>query len=597
MGKTIDIETINNLPELFTKRIELTPDIVAYRYFDESSTAWRDLSWADMGKHVARWQAAFKNEGLSPGDRVALMIANSPFWVMFEQAALGLGLVVVPLYTNDRADNIAYIIEDAAIKVLFVQNDVQWLQLQDVCKELDCLKRIISQQQINADNEPRLMHYAQWLPDDKQTYPLANLNVHKTTLATIVYTSGTTGKPKGVMLSHGNIFWNAWAGTHSVMIKPQDIFLSFLPLSHMFERTVGYYIPMLHGCTVAYARSIEQLGEDLISVRPTVLITVPRIFERVYNKIKLGLEKKSPLAQKLFHHAVEIGWYAFRYKQGKESWHPKLLLNPLLYLLVGKKVMAKLGGHMRLSISGGAPLSLNVAKVFIGLGLTISQGYGMTEASPVVSTNKLHDNEPDSVGQALRDVEVRLDENGELLVRSPGIMLGYWNNDEASKDIIDADGWLHTGDKADIKNEHIYITGRIKEILVLSNGEKIPPADLEMAISSDPLFDQILVVGEQKPFLSCIAVLNPEQWKNLANFLGVDNSADNLNHTDVQATVLEHIRNQLSNFPGYAKIYSVHSTLTPWTIENNMLTPTMKLRRTQIIEHYAQAIKEMYKGH
>lgn len=593
----IPLAEIENLSQLFSARVRRTPEATGFRYFDHATEQWTDISWSAMADEVSRWQAAFKSEALSPGDRVALMIGNGPSWVRYEQGAIGLGYVVVPMYTNDRPENVAYIIEDAKIRVLLLENVEQWQALKDCSRGLSSLQRIICLEKIVGDDDPRLVHIDDWLPDAIKRYPLAELRVHGSSLATIVYTSGTTGKPKGVMLSHHNIAWNADAALDSVSIYTDDQFLSFLPLSHMFERTAGYYLPMMSGSTINYARSIEKLAEDLTIIRPTVLVSVPRIFERVYNKIKIQLEAKPAFARTLFHSAVNIGWARFRYLQGKTRWQPKLLLWPLLYFLVGRKIMAKLGGRMRLAVSGGAPLATDIARTFIGLGLTILQGYGLTESSPVISVNRLEDNEPDSVGEALRDVETLLGQSNELLVRSPGIMLGYWHNDAATRSAVDADGWLHTGDKVTIRNKHIYITGRLKEILVLSNGEKVPPADVEMAISQDPLFDQIMVLGEQRPYLAAIIVCNPEEWEKLAAGLGLQATEDNLNTPQVNEEVTRRIQSLMTGFPGYARIYRTYQTLEAWTIDNDLMTPTLKLKRQPIMDKYAAQIQQLYAGH
>lgn len=593
----IPLDEISNLSQLFCSRVHRTPDKTAYHYFNRKSNVWEDLTWSDMAEHVARWQAALKQENLSPGDRVGLMLSNCPAWVMYEQAAIGLGLIVVPLYTNDRAENISYIIDDAQIRILLLETTVQWEKLKAHCHDLPCLRRIMCMESIQDNDEPRMLFIDDWLPDPNERYPLNELKVHKSTLATIVYTSGTTGKPKGVMLNHQNIFWDACVGLQCVRVLAEDRFLSFLPLSHMFERTVGYYLPMICGCTVTYARSVEKLAEDLILKQPTVLITVPRIFERVYNKIKTQLETKSGLAQNLFKWTVSVGWHRFRHHQGKQAWHPKLLLWPVLYLLVARKITCKLGGRLRLAISGGAPLSFDIARTFIGLGVTISQGYGLTEASPVISTNRLEDNEPDSVGQALPGIETRLGANSELLVRAPCVMMGYWNRDEATQLAIDPDGWLHTGDKARIEHGHIYITGRLKEILVLSNGEKLPPADLEMAICNDPLFEQALVLGEQKPYLSALLVFNQEEWQKLAAQVGITTGEDMLNHPDIHNHVIQRLQELLKEFPGYAKIFRVYITLEAWTVDNSLMTPTLKLKRQLITNKYAEQINQMYEGH
>ena len=599
MDKPLDIikpDKAGSLAGLFYERVQSTPNNIAYRYYDNHSSVWVELTWQQTATQVARWKQALENEGLNKGDRLALMLRNCPFWVIYEQAAMAAGFVVVPLYTNDRTENAVYIAADAEIKLLLFENDAQWQTLKPSLQEFKSVKRFISLERIADQSDNRLVWSDNWLPD---TAPhLTRPSIDKDQLASIVYTSGTTGRPKGVMLSHNNILSNAYASSQCDKFYTTDQFLSFLPLSHMFERTAGYYMPMIAGSTINYARSIEQLAEDLISIKPTVLVTVPRIFERVYNKIHTQLAAKSPLAQKLFQAAVDIGWYKFLVTQGRVAWHPKLLLWPVLNMLVARKIMAKLGGNMRLAISGGAPLTLEIAKTFIGLGLEISQGYGMTELSPVVSTNRLADNQPASVGQKLSGVDVKLGERDELLVKGPNVMLGYWNNEQATREIIDPDGWLHTGDIAKIENEHIYITGRIKEIIVLANGEKVPPTDAEMAIATDNLFEQVMVIGEAKPYLSALTVLNHEQWVKVAQQAGVDPSvAESLNSERASQIILERIMEKMRGFPGYAKIVRVHNTLEPWTIEEGLITPKMSLKRNKLLEKFATEIEQLYAGH
>ncbi len=587
--------TARTLHGLFRERTRRSPEAIGYTHYDPHAERWVDITWQEMGERVARCQAALQRENLEPGDRVGILLRNCPSWVVFEQAALGLGLVVVPLYTNDRAENIGYILEDAGIRVLLFQDAQHWAVLSDIYPRLGKVQTLLSIEPVPDVHDMRLKTFADWLPEAAEAPALPD--IAPTDLATIVYTSGTTGNPKGVMLSHDNILWNASSAASCETFYTDDVFLSFLPLSHMFERTAGYYMPMLVGARVAYARAIDKLAEDLQIIRPTILITVPRIFERVYNRIQEQLEHKSPLARKLFNLAVEVGWLRFEHQQGRASWSPKLLLWPLLDRLVGRKIRERLGGRLRLAVSGGAPLSLDVARVFIGLGLTISQGYGMTELSPVVCTNRLDDNRPDSVGQPLPDVEVKLGEDGELLVRSPGVMLGYWNRPEATAEVIDADGWLHTGDVARIEGDHIYITGRIKDIIVLANGEKVPPADMELAIAADPLFEQVMIVGEGKPFLSALVVLDEEHWEQLAGELGLSPDAGNLQHPDVEQALLERINARLSAFPGYAKIIRAHARLDPWTIEQGLITPTLKIKRKPLHEEYEAIIDQLYKGH
>jgi len=588
-------QSASNLSELFYERVKRSGEVVAYQYFDHEENVWKELTWHDVSKQVELWHTAFRHEGLVKGDRVAIMMSNCPDWVVFDQAAYSLGLVVVPVYTNDRAENIRYILENANVKIFFIEDPELCQGLLNNKANPKDLLRIVTHKPIDAYNNPGLTQVKQWLPSYAETINRVRLEAND--LATIVYTSGTTGRPKGVMLSHDNIFINAYSAAIFECFDTDDVFLSFLPLSHMFERTAGYYMPMLIGAKIAYARSIEKLGEDLISIRPTILVTVPRIFERVYNKIHDQLSQKSPIAQGLFKLAVNVGWHRFLVQQKRENWHIKLLLWPVLKKLVAGKILAKLGGRLELAVSGGAALAPEIAKTFIGLGLTISQGYGLTETSPVVSTNKLQDNDPFSVGKCLSHIEVKLGDEDELLVKGRTVMLGYWNNEAATTEVIDDEGWFHTGDKAKIENDHIYITGRLKEIIVLSNGEKIPPSDVELAIGSDSLFEQVIVIGEAKPFLTAIVTMEPESWQQFAKSINVDVAESSLELDKVKEVLLKRINQQLSQFPGYAKIIRVHAVIKPWDIESGLITPTLKLKREKIHATYEKEIIGLYDGH
>ena len=591
--------TCHTLAGLFRLRVQQSPDSQAYLQFDSQQQAWRSHSWREVAVQVARWQAALKKEGLAPGDRVAVMLRNCMEWVIFDQACLGLGLVTVPLYTDDRPDNIAYIVADCGARLLLIGGPTQWRRLADVAEQMPSLQRIVSLNkldEVQPQNDERLTDFAHWAVDAEAE--IQSLDSQSEDLATIVYTSGTTGRPKGVMLSHDNILQNAFAAQHCAPMGSDDLFLSFLPLSHTLERTAGCYMPMMVGARVAFARSIQGLAEDLLHLRPTILISVPRIYERIYGRIKAGLKEKSAFARFLFQTTVRVGWRRFEYQQKRATWHPQLLLWPLLERLVATKVKNRLGGRLRIAVCGGAPLPPAIAEFFIGLGLPVYHGFGMTEASPVVSVNRPEDNLPASVGTVLSGVEVRIGENDELLVRGPTVMQGYWNNEQATKAAIDAEGWLHSGDQARIdKQGHIFIIGRIKEILVLANGEKVPPNDMEMAIAMDPLFDQALVLGEGKAYLSALLVLNPEEWQSLAPSLGVNpNDAAALNQSAVEKALRKRVAEQLGAFPGYAQIRRLRATLEPWDVENGMLTPTMKLKRSVILEHHKNLVDELYES-
>jgi long-chain acyl-CoA synthetase len=582
---------------LFLERVRRSAEDFAYRYYDMHRETWLDFTWEQMRGQVARWQAALSRENLSAGDRVSLMLRNCPQWVMFEQAAMSLGLVVVPLYTVDRPDNIAYIVNDAQVKVLLFETGEQWQVLSTVLGQLGCVQRLVSLENVAGSGDPRLQNADEWLPAQAALKPERERKRNE--LATIMYTSGTTGKPKGVMLSHHNIVFNAYSGLQTFTAGMDDVWLSFLPLSHAFERTAGYYMSMMAGSTVAYARSIPLLADDLKIIRPTILVAVPRIYERIYNAIHTRLEEGPALRHKLFTLTVDVGWDRFEYQQGRGAWTPKLLLWPLLKHLVADKVMDRLGGRLHLSISGGAALPPKVSRLFIALGLPLVQGYGLTETSPVVSVNRVDNNYPSSIGPPLPGIEVRIGDQNALLVKGPCNMLGYWNNPEATAAMIDKDGWLNTGDTARISETgHIYITGRLKEIIVMSNGEKVPPADMEEAILHDNLFDQVMVYGEGHPVLVVLAVVNPDKWKAFAQQVGVRaDMPESLNDTRVEQQVLQRIAEQIKTFPGYAKVRRVLLLTEPWSIENGMLTPTLKLKRPQVAIRFADEIKQLYEGH
>lgn len=592
-----DIITPQDTPTLsmlFKERIRRTPDNTAYHHFDKLSDSWQKTSWKDMGKKTILWKNGFSQEQLKPGDRVAIMLPNSPDWVCFDQAAHALGLVVVPLYVNDRPDNVAYILNDTEAKLFVCPGMVCYEQLTPVLEKLHPqLQRIITIDDCNLiENDPRVVCITEWLPESSRE--IQDQLGQPEDVATIVYTSGTTGPPKGVMLSHKNILANVYAGLQCMDVYANDLFLSFLPLSHMLERTVGYYLPIMAGAGVAFARSIPQLGEDLVTIQPTILIAVPRIFERVYSNMHEKIHKGPQITKTLFQLATELGWQKFQVNQKRASYTPKLLFAPLLDLLVGKKVRDKLGGRLRIIISGGAPLSHEIAKVFISLGLPIYQGYGLTETSPIISVNRQDNNNPAGVGLPLPGVEVKIDKLDELLVKGDNVMLGYYNNPDATNKTIDPDGWLFTGDRAVIENGHIRIIGRIKEIIVLSNGEKVAPGDVEMAIGMDPLFEQTLVVGEGKPFLMLIAVLAKERWKLLAEELGVPPTEESLQLESVQQEILNRIEKLMSNFPAHAFIKHATLSLNPWTVEEGLLTPTLKVKRKNVIEMLQDEIDAVY---
>lgn len=590
----IPIEQAPTLDRLFKERVIRSSGCVAYTDYDFELKCWRDYTWSQIAKDVAVWQSAMLKAGLQKGDHVALRLRNCRHWVIFDQAAIGLGLVTVPLYVGDRANNVNYVLDHASIKLLLVETVQDWLELDTAEGETPLLTKVVVLRHCQSDDE-RVVDAESWLSDLGSG--LADGCARPTELASIVYTSGTTGRPKGVMLSHANIIANAHAGLRSVAVIPDDVLLSFLPLSHMLERNVGYYLPLMAGARVTFARSIPKLASDFLKVRPTGLITVPRIFERVYAEVKTKIEHGSALRRFLFITTLRIGWKYFEWRQRRGSWKPSFIIWPLLDYLVARRVRQQFGGRLRLAVVGGAPLPLAVSKMFIPLGINLLQGYGLTESSPTISINTLQQNRPATIGLPLHGVSVKIGNNDELLAKGPNIMMGYWRDEKATQEAL-VDGWLHSGDQARIDDGFITITGRIKDVLVLANGEKIAPADMELAIAQDALFDQIMVVGEQMPYLTALVVLNKYKWKNAAQDLQVASDDEHVLATEsIEKFLLHRVQDTISEFPGYAKIRRINASLQPWTVDNDLITSTLKLKRSNIRKHYEQEIARMYEGH
>ena len=602
-GRT-DVDIINpsdahTLDELFRERVRRSANKVAYTEYDEKFDDWLNYSWADIAAQVERWQVALQASGLVKGDRVAIRLKNGINWVICDQAALRLGLVVVPLYCADRADNVNYVLDNSGAKLLFLESVDEWEEIRDAdgdgTTDLTTIENVIVCQKPLLETDNDLVQYVQsWLPEVGEH--LERGMAEPDDLASIVYTSGTTGRPKGVMLSHKNMLQNAYAGMRSVQLLPTDITLSFLPLSHTFERTIGYYAGVMSGVHTYYNRSIPELVDDLMIAKPSVMIAVPRIFERVNNKIFQGVAESSTIKKKLFYAAMNTGWHRFEYGQGRASWHPKLLFQPILDALVGKKIRQKLGGNLRFAVVGGAALSPAVAKTFISLGVLLLQGYGLTESSPVISVNTLESNQPDSIGLPLRGVDVAISDEQELLVHGDTVMMGYWNNPQATEEVLTKDGWLHTGDQATLNDQgFLRIVGRLKDILVLANGEKVPPADMEIAIGKDKLFEQVLVIGEGKPFLSALLVLNSEQWQKVQQEHGFKST--DLANDRLQTLLLERVASCIEEFPGYAKIRKVVAFEQEWSVEDDLITPTLKVKRPKVLAKFSAEVESMYAGH
>jgi len=587
-----------SLAELLQARVRATPEREAYRQFDTTRDAWESFTWGRIGQLVDQWSAALRRENLAPGARVAVLVPNSVQHICMDQAALALGLVPVPMHVIDNAASLAYVLADSGAALLLVDSRERWQALREFTPQMPDLKRVVYLGAGPAEGIACSLR--DWVAQASAPAPRGTTERNlELSLAAIVYTSGTTGRPKGVMLSQRNVLANVQAVMAVIAVREDDVFLSFLPLSHTLERTAGYYLPVAAGACVAFARSVSQLSEDLLSVRPTVLISVPRIYERASTALREML-KHSSLSRAAFNLTVELGWRRFQYEQrcGPRPGTGARAVWPLLERAVAAKVRARFGGRLRAAVTGGAAMTPQVARTFLACGVPLLQGYGMTESAPVVSCNTPEDNDPESVGRALPGVEVRLGERSELMVRGPNVMVGYWKRAAETAQTIEPDGWLHTGDQAELIDGRIYIRGRIKDIIVTSTGEKIAPVDVESAILEDSVFEQALALGDGRPYIAVLAVLDREKWAQQAAQLGLaPGDPETLSSETARRWALARIAAAVSTLPAYARPRAVSLSLQPWSVADGLITPTLKPKRAAIAGRFAAQIAELYRGH
>ena len=590
-------------------RVALTPQLPAYRESVGKDLPWREWTWSQVGAAVQQWRCALQQSGVVHGARVGIWLSNSIHAMCMDQAALQMGAISVPVHTTDNPASIAYIFDNAEISVLIVANLGQWSRLRSTDYPMASLHTVVvveldaAAESDAAQGGPRVVALADWLQAGQALAdaPAPGLPAAED-VAAVVYTSGTTGKPKGVMLTHANVMADVGAFVERLHPREDDRFLSFLPLSHTFERTVGYYLAIACGASTAYARSAALLMQDMQTEKPTILVCVPRIYERVHAKVQEKM-LAGPEAERLaFEASVEWGWANFCARQDIADLHkhnPALIgaPKPAAHAAIAQQIAGIFGGHVRMAITGGAAIPQSTAKMFLALDVTLLQGYGMTETTPVISVVTPDSNDPATVGAPLPCVEIRIGEQRELQVRGPIVMKGYWKRPEETAAAFTEDGWLRTGDQAELVKGRIRLMGRLKEIIVTSTGEKISPADLELSLLADPLIEQVMVLGDARPYVSAVAVVNEENWALFAAENGWDaKDPETLRQPVVVQTMLKRLQALSTEFPSYAQPRSLLLTTEPWSVENQLLTPTMKVKRKQILERYADEIDGLY-GH
>ncbi len=567
---------------------------------------YRNILYQELYEKVELFAGGLAALGVTAGERVAIVSENRPEWVISDQAIVALGAVDVPVYPTMTAKQNEYIFNDAGVKIAIVSNQFQLNKVLRVAENVPSLEKIILLTERGPVTERKTIGYSGVLSlgeDYRAAHPgffeAAGAAVKPGDLLTLIYTSGTTGNPKGVMLTHSNLVSNIISAATVISFDDTDLLLSFLPLSHSFERMAGYYTAMACGATVAYAESVETVRDNMLEVRPTVVTTVPRLFERIYAKIQKQVDSEPPVTRRIFAWAVETGKeYARRRKTG--SVPPELTVkHALADLLVYRKLRAKTGGRMRFFVSGGAALAGEFGEFFEAVGLTIVEGYGLTESSPVISANRLDHYQFGSVGMPIPGVEVKIAGDGEILARGPNIMKGYWNNPRATSEAVDREGWLHTGDIGFIGPDgFIHITDRKKHLFVSSGGKNIAPQQIESLFLKSRYIEQFMLIGDRRQFLTALIVPDFDALKEYAenNHLPFASNSDLTRLEQVNLLIQSDIAQLQKDLAGYERVRKFTLLDREFSIEEGELTPTQKVRRNVVEQRYAQLIERMYAG-
>ncbi|MEF3255726.1 MAG: long-chain fatty acid--CoA ligase [Deferribacterales bacterium] len=545
-----------------------------------------------------------KKIGIKKGDRVVIISENRPGWIITDMAVQICGAITVPIYPTSTVESIKYIINNCEAKAVFISNKVQFDKLYQIKDEIPTVEYIFSYDRFLSDKKMPVFTFLQiseisipLTDDEKKEIEKEIDNLKTDDLATIIYTSGTTGNPKGVMLTHYNIISDAYLGIKKIeIVDENDVFLSFLPLSHALERTIGYYVCIFSGGEIVFAENIDKVAQNILEVNPTLIVSVPRLLEKIYSRIYENVHEMPTLKKNLFHKAVEIGKkyvYAKYVDKNLTSW---LEYKYKFYdKLIFSKIREKFGNRLKGFCSGGAPLDKNINEFFWSIGVPIFEGYGLTETSPAVCINTYKQIRFGSVGTLFEDTEAKLADDGELLLAGPMVMKGYYKNEEATKEVFDGK-WFKTGDIAEIKDGYIYIVDRKKELIVTSGGKNIAPQHIENELKLDKYISQSYVHGDKKPYLVALIIPNIERLIEYAKEHKIDYlDLNELTKKDeIVKLYKERIENINKKLAKYETIKKFHIIPNEFTIEGGELTPTLKLRRKNIYNKYAEIIECLY---
>jgi long-chain acyl-CoA synthetase len=573
--------------DLFQETVQKYPERVALMYKKQGE--YTNITYQQLSNLVDMVAFELQRIGIKKGDAIAIYSYNRPEWVIVDLATLKLGGVVVPIYHVLPAFYVKYIVNDAKVKMLFVENEKLLAIANSVKNEMPSLNKIFV-----FDNAGII--------DGKfgKVGHFPSNNISEDDIATIVYTSGTTGGPKGVILTHYNIISNTLSAIDRFNINCNDVVVSYLPLSHMFERTGGYYVIMFSGGAIAYAENFTTVVEDVAKIRPTILIALPRVLEKAYQTAEEKVKKSSFIKKKMVYSAIKnLNRYAnLKYKNKKIPLLLKIKCD-IYRKLVAEKFLKIAGGRNRVIVSGGAPLNKQIAKVYYVLGFNICEGYGLTETSPIVTASTVEDNILGTVGKPFPDVQVKIGDNDEILVKGPNVMLGYHNKLEETAKVIDHNGWFHTGDQGKFdEKSNLVITGRIKELIVTSYGKKIAPIPIEEKLCQCGYIDQVMLFGDKKNYLVALIVPKKQTIEYYAkcNNIPSQDYPELLQRNKIKSLIEAEIEKASQDLAHYEKIKQFVLLSEGFTIENGMLTPTLKLRRSKVVERYGTVIEAMYKN-
>jgi long-chain acyl-CoA synthetase len=571
----------------------------------DDEVVWRSITYGELWTWVTQVAMGLRHLGLGKGDRICIMSRTRPAWLTADLASLSIGGVSCPIYPSVEPGQAAYVINNVRARAVFVENAQQAAKIvaiRDQCPTLEHMIVIDDRGKVPSEaiSFDAIFDLATATRSELDEWESGWRAIGRDTVATIVHTSGTTANPKGVVLSHGNILHNFEAGIQAVDFNEHDLFLSFLPLSHMTERAAGQVVPLGRGCTIAYAEpAIERLPANMVETRPTVMVAVPRLYERLYARVTATVEAGPALRQRIFAWALGLGRakYQNHLAGTEDSWWLRNQLR-LADRLVFHRIKERTGGRVRYFVSGGAPLSQEIGEFFYAMGMLILEGYGLTETAPLLTLNTPGDFKFGTVGRPVAGTEVMIDpDTGEILARGPQIMQGYLDQPEETARVIDEDGWFHTGDIGEIdETGRVRITDRLKNLIVLANGKNVAPAPMEIALLTSKYIAQVLVLGDNQPYTGALIVPDFDELGHWAagNGLGEMPPEQLVEERSVGKLIEGEARRLLDGFAVFERPRRI--TLLPrlLTEEEGELTPSLKIKARVVKEHWAAKIAYLF---